>query len=200
MKTNTDKSFDRQPGSIQATPVRAQALKLGLDVHVDRYVVVRQLDGNTPQPAQTFTPAAFLAWVKTQLPLAERVYACYEAGPFGYGLNRQLESFGLTNYVVRPRLWDVYGKKVKTDQRDAKAMVLSLDRYIAGNREAFCVVRVPPKPRSKRGAARVSGSACSRRNNAWRLRDAATPCITGSTWRVPGGPKGSGKSWCCRPL
>jgi hypothetical protein len=61
MKTNTDQSLDRQPDSLQAPPVKAQALKLGLDVHVDRYVVVRQMDGNTPQPAQTFTPAAFLA-------------------------------------------------------------------------------------------------------------------------------------------
>ncbi len=59
---------------VPGSPVKAQALKLGLDVHADRYVVVRQLDGNTPQPAQSFTPAAFLAWVKTQLPLAERVY------------------------------------------------------------------------------------------------------------------------------
>ena len=44
---------------------------------------------------------------------------------------------------MRPRDWDEYGKKVKTDKRDAKEMVLNLDRYVAGNQEAFCVVRVP---------------------------------------------------------
>jgi len=59
-------------------------------------------------------------------------------------LHRKLkESSGLTNYVIRPRDWDEYGKKVKTDKRDAKEMVLNLDRYVSGNREAFCVVRVP---------------------------------------------------------
>lgn len=72
MKTNTHKTSDSQPGSVPASPVKAQALKLGIDVHADRYVVVRQMDGNTPQPAQTFPPAALLAWVKTQFALAER--------------------------------------------------------------------------------------------------------------------------------
>ena len=143
MKTNTDKTSDRQPDSLQAPTVKAQALKLGLDVHADRYVVVRQIDGNTPQPAQSFTPAAFLEWVKTQFSLAARVYTCYEAGPFGYGLHRDLTALGATNYVVRPRDWDEYGQKVKTDRRDARRLVLELDRYVAGNHDAFCVVRVP---------------------------------------------------------
>ena len=31
-------------------------IQLGVDVHVDRYVVVRQIDGGSPQPAQRFSP------------------------------------------------------------------------------------------------------------------------------------------------
>ena len=120
-----------------------QVIKLGIDVHLDRYVVVRQLDGGAPQPPQRFSPAQFLEWAKKQRALAKQVYSCYEAGPFGYQLHRQLKDLGITNYVVRPRDWDEYGKKVKTDKRDAKAMVLHLDRYVGGNEEAFCVVRVP---------------------------------------------------------
>jgi transposase len=127
----------------ESGPPPYQIIKLGIDVHLDRYVVVRQIDGGVPQPPQRFSPSQFLDWAKKQTALAQQVYSCYEAGPFGYSLHRQLESFGLTNYVVRPRDWDEYGKKVKTDKRDAKAMVLSLDRYIAGNLDAFCVVRVP---------------------------------------------------------
>jgi hypothetical protein len=103
MNTNTNKRKETsksQLGPVQAPTVRALALKLGLDVHADRYGVVRQLDGNTPQPAQTFTPAAFLDWVKTQLTLAERVYTCYEAGPFGYGLPRDLTAFNLVEHLV----------------------------------------------------------------------------------------------------
>ena len=120
-----------------------QVIKLGIDVHLDRYVVVRQIDGGAPQPAQRFTPSEFLHWMEKQAGLAQKVYSCYEAGPFGYSLHRKLTALKVTNYVVRPRDWDEYGQKVKTDKRDAKQMVLSLDRYVAGNRDAFCVVRVP---------------------------------------------------------
>ena len=124
-------------------PVPAEAIKLGIDVHLDKYVVVRQTDGGAPQPAQRFTPAQFLEWAAKQRTLAQHVYSCYEAGPFGYSLHRKLTALGLVNYVVRPRDWDEYGERVKTDRRDAKQLVLHLDRYVGGNREAFCVVRVP---------------------------------------------------------
>ena len=95
------------------------------------------------QPPQRFSPSQFLEWAQKQTTLAQQVYSCYEAGPFGYSLHRKLKELGITNYVIRPRDWDEYGKKVKTDKRDAKEMVLNLDRYVAGNQEAFCVVRVP---------------------------------------------------------
>lgn len=129
--------------STAAAGPKAKAIKLGIDVHADCHVVVRQIDGNAPQPAQRFTPAQFLIWAQKQAILAEKVFSCYEAGPFGYGLHRSLEKMGIVNYVVRPRDWDEYGEKVKTDNRDAKALALSLDRYVAGNTDAFCTVRVP---------------------------------------------------------
>jgi len=129
--------------AAEARPKTHQVIKLGIDVHLDRYVVVRQLDGGAPQPAQHFSPAEFLKWAKKQTELAGQVYSCYEAGPFGYGLHRKLAALGVTNHVVRPRDWDEYGKKVKTDKRDAKQLVLNLDRYWGGNRDAFCLVRVP---------------------------------------------------------
>src|ERR1035437_5480809 len=108
----------------QGHPKPHRSIKLGVDVHLDRYVVVRQIDGGAPQPPQRFSPAQFLEWVKKQMALAKRVYSCYEAGPFGYSLHRKLTALGVTNYVVRPRDWDEYGKKVKTDKRDAKQLVL----------------------------------------------------------------------------
>ena len=129
--------------SCDSGPRPHQVIKLGIDVHLDRYVVVRQIDGGAPQPPQRFSPSQFLEWAKKQTALAQQVYSCYEAGPFGYCLHRNLMELSITNYVIRPRDWDEYGKKVKTDKRDAKEMVLNLDRYVAGNQEAFCVVRVP---------------------------------------------------------
>jgi transposase len=127
----------------EPAPCKVKTIKLGIGVHLGLYVVVRIIDGGTPQPAQRFTPAEFLLWCAKQLTLAEKVYTCYEAGPFGYTLHRQLKEMGITNYVIRPRDWDEYGKKVKTDKRDALAMALCLDRYVSGNHAAFCVVRVP---------------------------------------------------------
>jgi transposase len=71
------------------------------------------------------------------------VYSCYEAGPCGYGLHRQLEALGAHNVVVVPRRWDPQGQRVKTDQRDARQLCDALDRYLQGNTTAFSVVRVP---------------------------------------------------------
>ena len=144
-----------QKGGQPAAITRSQTIKLGLDVHADSIVVVRITDGEGPQPAQRFTPEKFWGWIQKQIELAEKVYACYEAGPLGYVLQRKLSALGLTCYVVRPRNWDEYGSCVKTDQRDAHEMALCLDRYVSGNQKAFSVVRVPtPEEEQRRSVTR----------------------------------------------
>jgi transposase len=155
-KTKVSKTQSRKQAVVSVeSHVKAKAIKLGIDVHLDRYVVVRIVDGGTPQPPQRFDPAEFLLWVAKQITLAEKVFTCYEAGPFGYSLHRKLEKLGVTNYVVRPRDWDEYGKKVKTDKRDAKELAVRLDRYVNGNDDAFCVVRVPtPEQEQERSISR----------------------------------------------
>lgn len=43
---------------------KAEAIYIGIDAHLEKYVIVRQLDGLTPQPAQTFRKDdTLLAWV-----------------------------------------------------------------------------------------------------------------------------------------
>jgi transposase len=154
-KNHTSKTARPAQANSDTPAVKAQTLKLGIDVHLDRYVVVRIIDGGTPQPPQSFKPVEFLLWVAKQLTLAQKVFTCYEAGPFGYSLHRKLEELGTTNYVVRPRDWDEYGKKVKTDKRDARQLALHLDRYVNGNHDAFCVVRVPtPEQEQERSISR----------------------------------------------
>jgi transposase len=135
----------------QAASKKLQTLKLGLDVHADTIVVVRILDHSAPQPAQKFTPAKFLAWIKTQLPLAEAVHSCYEAGPFGYVLHRELVALGVHNLVVQPVCLDEPHKGVNHDKSDAKQLAVRLDRYVAGNSHALATVRVPtPAQEQKR--------------------------------------------------
>jgi transposase len=138
-KTNTNTHED----SSTQTLLKAKSIKLGIDVHADSYRVVRQVDHATPQPAQKFTPKDFLVWAKKQLGLAEEVHSCYEAGPFGYGLHRQLEAMGLHNRVIRPQDWDELHKGVKTDKTDALAMVQRLSRYVDGNKKELAVICVP---------------------------------------------------------
>jgi transposase len=118
-------------------------IKLGIDVHADSYRVVRQLDSASPQPAQKFTPTEFLRFAHKQLAQAQEVHSCYEAGPFGYVLHRELLKMGIANVVVRPQNWDELGRGVKTDRTDALALVQRLDRYVQGNQKALAVVRVP---------------------------------------------------------
>ena len=139
----------------EAEEPKAKTIKLGVDVHLDRFVVVRIIDGGAPQPPQRFSPMEFMLWVAKQLQLAQKVFTCYEAGPFGYSLHRKLEKMGASNYVVRPRDWDEYGKRVKTDKRDAQQLALHLDRYVNGNHNALCVVRVPtPEQEQERSLSR----------------------------------------------
>jgi transposase len=48
---------------------------------------------------------------------------CYETGPLGYGLKRELEALGLQCVVVAPALIPVKpGDRIKTDHRDARKL------------------------------------------------------------------------------
>src|SRR5258707_1580392 len=100
----------------QSERVLAKVILLGLDVHAESITVVRQIDGGMPQPAQKFSPARFQDWARRQKSEAEVVWSCYEAGPFGYGLHRQLEELGVKNLVVCARNWDEGATGMKTDK------------------------------------------------------------------------------------
>jgi transposase len=139
----------------QAASKKHPTIKLGLDIHADTIVVVRILDHGAPQPAQKFTPAKFIPWVKTQLGLGEQIYSCYEAGPFGYGLHRDLLKLGVQNNVVQPVCLDEHHKGVNHDKSDARELALRLDRLVAGNTHAMALVRVPtPAEEQKRVESR----------------------------------------------
>jgi len=82
MITNTENEIlveDFQGRGEQVSVTKANIIKLGIDVHARQYVVVRQVDHATPQPAQRFTPEEFMKWVAKQQQLGEKVCACHEA-------------------------------------------------------------------------------------------------------------------------
>jgi transposase len=153
------------PAVAQMQPVnhavqpQPRILKLALDVHLLQHVVAMQYDGEFPKPPQRFKPKDFLVWVRKQIVQGWQVTSCYEAGPFGYVLHRQLTALGVTNYVIRPRNWDDQHKRIKTDRTDALAMLNALDRFVAGNPHALALVRVPtPAQERLRSESRIRQS------------------------------------------
>jgi len=70
------------------------------------------------------TPAATAKLLKKLAGQYDRVSFCYEAGPTGYGLYRQITGLGQACMVVAPSLIPKKaGDRVKTNRRDALGMV-----------------------------------------------------------------------------
>ncbi len=69
------------------------------------------------------TPAATAKLVRKLSGKYERLTFCYEAGPTGYGLHRQIKDLGFECVVVAPSLIPKRpGDKVKTNRRDALSL------------------------------------------------------------------------------
>ncbi len=97
---------------------------VGMDVHRDSIAIALLRPGEQVPLEQSIanTPEA----VRKQLrrwgdPGALRV--CYEAGPTGYELQRELATLGVNCAVIAPALIPKRpGRRVKTDKRDARAL------------------------------------------------------------------------------
>jgi transposase len=136
--------------SNKSTPQIKPILKVAIDAHVIQFVIATQIDGSSPKPPQRFDRPGLLRWIRKKLDEGFDIVSCYEAGPFGYVLHRELLEIGVTNYVIRPRNWDDQSKRVKTDRSDARSMLTALDRYLAGNSHALTVIRVPTVDQERR--------------------------------------------------
>jgi len=64
MKTNIihSKGVAAEAAAVQQYQIPCAAIKLGLDIHQARYVVVVQEDHATPKPARSFRPEEFVPW------------------------------------------------------------------------------------------------------------------------------------------
>jgi transposase len=142
----------------KSTPVvsrqtkRYGVIKLAQDVHAHFFVSCVQEEGQQPQAPRKREPAAHLAWVAELVARSEKVYSCYEAGPTGFSLHRQLTALGVENIVIAPTCLDERGKRVSNDQTDTLQLAGRLDRYVAGNQRIFTVVRIPTEAEEQRRA------------------------------------------------
>jgi transposase len=182
IKTNKTKVGQKRT-SVEAGAV----VKFGLDVHADQIVARRQIEGQVAQPAQSLSWVKTVQWLKKHREEGYKVYSCYEAGPCGYGLHRQLEKEGITNFVIAPQKWDRSGKNVKTDARDATQMGLGLDQYVRGHKEAFSVVMVPSEAQEQRR------SLCRHRDRLVRERQRCT--VRGLGLMLAQGVRSEGEWW-----
>ena len=95
---------------------------VGLDVHKSSIVIAVADGEGGPATILATIPNDFASLAKAlhRLGPTERLSCCYEAGPTGYGLYRQLKAAGFRCCVIAPSLVPVQsGNRVKTDRRDA---------------------------------------------------------------------------------
>ena len=94
---------------------------VGLDVHKDTIVIAVAEPGRGPGRSLGTVPFELSALRKVleRLGPAESVTCCYEAGPTGYGLARDLLALGYGCDVIAPSLMpQKSGDRIKTDRRD----------------------------------------------------------------------------------
>jgi transposase len=92
------------------------------------------------------------AKARFKLPADVRVVSCYEAGRDGFWIHRALELLGVKNHVVDSAAIEVsrQSRRAKTDRLDATKLVNQLLRYLAGEKRALKVVRVPTEEEEDR--------------------------------------------------
>lgn len=125
---------------------------VGLDVHKDTIAVAvlrPRREGADEQTVPNRPEAVRKLVASWKRPETFRV--CYEAGPVGYGLERQLRDLGVSCEVVAPALVPRRpGVRIKTDRRDARNLA---GLYRAGELTA---IRVPsPEEEAVRDLVRL---------------------------------------------
>lgn len=102
---------------------------VGLDVH-DEKIAVATIHRDSPEAEFRGEipndPDAIRKLIK-KLGDPKKIQVCYEAGPCGYVIYRQLTQMGIACVVVAPSLIPTKpGERIKTDKRDAKKLAKSL--------------------------------------------------------------------------
>ena len=95
---------------------------VGLDVHKDTIAIAVADPGRGDPEVKPTIPNDFTTLMKALRRLGDldKLMCCYEAGPTGYVLYRQLKAAGVHCVVIAPSLVPVKtGRRIKTDRRDA---------------------------------------------------------------------------------
>jgi transposase len=123
---------------------KAKLIAVGLDTGLGNNQASRKVDNTAIGPVQNLRNETEVAlYIDKQLERAEEVVVVYEAGPFGYGLYRQLTARGAKCLVCAPDSTQQKRKRRKNNPIDSRTLTSNLSNYLNGNEAALQLVRVP---------------------------------------------------------
>jgi len=109
---------------VSVIHVPSEAVVLAMDVHKNSISAgVLEPEATTVVVDRISTDDESISRLIRRFDDPTRVWACYEAGPTGYGLARTLRRAGMRCEVIAPSLIPTApGQRVKTDKRDARRL------------------------------------------------------------------------------
>ena len=123
--------------------------KLGLDVDLNTVVVAVQCDQGAIPPAQKFSRARLVAWVKEKIAAGHVVHTVYEWCGFGYTLHEDLTAAGAHSLVTTPMRLSLERRR-KNDRLDARELCVRLARYRDGHTHELRPIRIPSRAEVRR--------------------------------------------------
>ena len=128
--------------SQNVSRINPSIVKLGLDVDLRNIVVAIQCDNGLIAPAQKFSRARLIAWVREQIAAGHRVHSVYESCGFGYTLHYELIAAGAKSIVTTPMRLSLERRR-KNDRLDATELCVRLSRYLDGHEHELRPIRIP---------------------------------------------------------
>ena len=137
------------------TPEHGRVIYLAIELSSSIWLVAAHLPGAAKPKLHRIgagDTAALLALVtslrahvQAGLGAAVEVASCFEAGWDGFWLHRLLMAHGIASHVLEPTsiLVNRRARRAKTDRLDAQGLLRVLMAYLAGDRQACSMVRVP---------------------------------------------------------
>ena len=137
------------------TPEHGRVIYLAIELSSSIWLVAAHLPGAAKPKLHRIEAgdtAALLALVtslrahvQAGLGAAVEVASCFEAGRDGFWLHRLLMAHGIASHVLEPTsiLVNRRARRAKTDRLDAQGLLRVLMAYLAGDRQACSMVRVP---------------------------------------------------------